>query len=380
MRYIVKPRPGLSPLDVERFSPFIDVIRPFGIPRFIRYMAAFSIEVAEARRSAFEETTRPFEAKGVAVVRRASTIRLIEPPPLLPPDPVPEPTMSLKKLDLESIWKLDITGRDVNIGVVDVGFGAHASLKKATKSHRYYDEATKTFLEGSAPGNNNLKHGTFAAALIAGEPIDNIAISVAPDASLHLVELPEVSFEDDFALTMQYLAEQQKCQVISISVGTWEPSEDMEENLKYARSDGALPVAAIGNDGKGVSMWPGACRNALSVGYCDEDGILLEGSGSTHFERDIHAVVPKIFAPGSMLVSAKYGGTWTQDNGSSFSTPLVAGLAGLLVSACPYATPDQVEEAIVTTAVREPQYAERSEFGLPSATRALEMLKILTSC
>jgi subtilisin family serine protease len=383
MRYLARSREvmratllGETAPAVLPIGPFIDIAGKFGRVIPDEYFGAVAIEVNDETLPAWTVVLPGLERAYDAEIVPARRMQSITPPT----DPAPTIPGSLMRLALSEVWGLNVRGTNVDVGVIDFGFAAHDSLKNVVKSHHHYDAKAKVFKPNGAPGNKNLKHGTFAAALIAGAPINGHDISVAPEARLHLVEMPVEHFEDDLSKAIRFLVEKQNCRVLSISLGTWEPAPFLDVPLKKARNSGALTVAAIGNDGKGIAMWPGACRNVLSVGFCDDRGDLPTKSGSTHLERAYHPVVPLVVAPGIMLVSAEVGGSSCQFSGSSFAAPLVAGLAALLRSDCPTAMPDEIEEAILTTCERLPHYDERCGYGIPSGIEALKLLRVLTMC
>jgi serine protease AprX len=383
MRYLARSRAvitatlaGETAPAVLPVGPFIDIAGKFGPVTRDEYFGALAIEVRDESLPAWTTALPGLERAFDAEIVPARRMHVITPPT----DPDPAVPGSLMRLALSEVWGLNVRGKNVDVGVIDFGFASHDCLKSVVKSHQHFDPKTKTFKPNSAPGNKNLRHGTFAAALIAGAPINGHDISVAPEARLHLVEMPAEHFEDDLSKAIRLLVEKQNCRVISISLGTWEPAPFLDVPLKKARNTGALTVAAIGNDGKGVAMWPGACKYSLSVGFCDDSGDLPTKSGSTHLERTRHPIVPLVIAPGIMLVSAEVGGSTCQFSGSSFATPLVAGLAALLKSDCPTATPDQIEKAILDTCEVLPKYAERCAYGVPSGIEALKMLRVCTMC
>lgn len=379
MRFIARPRQfvedGVQLFNTQPFVTLRVLLNSYGNTRDIAFMRAISIEVPDEGVPGFLRAM----AETQIPVRRACAIHAIPEPP----EPAVKVPASLRALALQPLWNDSISGKDVNVGVIDEAFRVTDCLKRAVKTRHFYESATRTFIAGDAPNTTDQQqaHGTFAAALIAGEPVDNTRIAVAPDANLHLVALPGVTFEDDLTLAIEFLVLQRRCRVVSISLGTWEPHNQLDDAVLAAKRSSALVVAAIGNSGKGVAMWPGACESALSVGYCDDLGSLNTDSGSTHFERAHNAVVPLVVAPGVMLNSSSLqAGVIARKSGSSFSTPLVAGLAALLVSDRPCATAFDVEEAILASCPQMPAFPERCARGIPNAKDALDYLRTITAC
>lgn len=110
---------------------------------------------------------------------------------------------------------------------------------------------------------------------------------------------------------------------------------------------GSLVVAAAGNDNTdldAVQHFPACYRGVLAVG----------ATFSTTDERasfsNYGTNVP-VFAPGVSILSAFVGGGYGNGgSGTSYSSPMVAGLAGLIKSAHPSWTPAQIAAQIRSTA------------------------------
>jgi subtilisin len=144
-----------------------------------------------------------------------------------------------------------------------------------------------------------------------------------------------------------------------------------------------LPIFAICNDGPGSSRSPGNYRESLSVGACNHGKCIAEFSSSDTRNQDRGEglkpyAVPDIVAPGVAIESALPDGEYGMMAGTSMAAPHISGLAALLWEACPAASVDDVEEAIVKSCKR---YAgmptERSEFGMPDAPTALKLLRAI---
>jgi subtilisin family serine protease len=147
--------------------------------------------------------------------------------------------------------------------------------------------------------------------------------------------------------------------VINASLGG--PLEDasLAAAAQYAQSRGALLVAAAGNDSSSQLDYPAALPAVVSVGASNQADALYS------FSNQGAAVA----APGENATTAR-GGGYQQLLGTSSAAPVVSGIAGLLFSLVPSATPAQVASALEQSAVP----IEGVTFGRVDAERALATL------
>lgn len=164
-------------------------------------------------------------------------------------------------------------------------------------------------------------HGTMVAGLIH---------LVAPKATLLSVR----TFAADGTSTISQIVEgiywaiDHGADVINMSFSTKQNSSALQKALDAANAKGIVCVAAAGNDGKAISVWPAAYSNVIGVGSTNNSDIrsLFSNYGSDS----------TLAAPGEALITTypssngkqHYAEVW----GTSFSAPLVSGTAALLVT------------------------------------------------
>jgi cyanobactin maturation PatA/PatG family protease len=88
-----------------------------------------------------------------------------------------------------------------------------------------------------------------------------------------------------------------------------------------------LIVAAVGNDGCECIHVPAAARSVLSVGAMDESGAPMDMSNWGLPYR-----TQGVLAPGTNILGAVPGGGTASKSATSFATPIVSGVVGLLLS------------------------------------------------
>jgi subtilisin family serine protease len=132
--------------------------------------------------------------------------------------------------------------------------------------------------------------------------------------------------------------------------------------VAYAQAKGSLVVAAAGNGGNTTPTYPAAIPGVLSVTGTTADGSALASWAS-------RGNWVQLAAPGCQIVqvpSTMYG----EICGSSVTSPVVAGIAGLLFSVNPNLSPQQVALALRSSAHPLPGIAG----GLVDAYAALGAL------
>ncbi len=163
---------------------------------------------------------------------------------------------------------------------------------------------------------------------------------------------------------------------LGIALGT--VNNSFQKLTQLLRFRGILPVFAIGNEGPGSNRSPGNYPETLSVGASDSHDQVADFSSSESFAQAKNPRnVPELVGPGVGVISAKFpGGGYQSMDGTSMATPQIAGLAALLIQACPTATVDQLEEAIFSSCRVLPGVPSvRQGRGLPNGLRALEALR-----
>ncbi len=199
---------------------------------------------------------------------------------------------------------------------------------------------------GSQPGN--ARHGTVVAGT-AGAVTDNNEGISGTSWNATFMPINAGCPNDDnlicFGFSGLLYAAANGAQVINTSWGGPERSEQGQRIIDLAVEMGALVVAAAGNDGQDSDLIP-----SFPANY---DGVLPVGS--TFKDLDTRASFSNygrsvgVFAPGRGIDSTVPDGQYSAFSGTSFSAPLIAGVAALVQTRFPAFSPDQVREQIRVT-------------------------------
>ena len=131
--------------------------------------------------------------------------------------------------------------------------------------------------------------------------------------------------------------------IINCSWGGLGGASSFEQDvIDFAYANGTLMVAAAGNDQNNNDVtqhYPSGYQQVLSVGAINKSN-----DGIASFTN--YGVSVNVFAPGVNILSTTPGNTYQSFSGTSMSSPLVAGLAGLVKTQNPGWSVDQVREQI----------------------------------
>ena len=181
------------------------------------------------------------------------------------------------------------------------------------------------------------RHGTHTASVIFGQH-DSEVKGVAPRCRGIAIPIFRNAAQGGIAPCSQAdlarairMAAEAGANVINISAGQFSRNGTAELILERAIRDctnaGRLVVAAAGNDGCDCLHVPGAVQSVLAVGAMNANGDPLKFSnwGEAYRRRGVLAL-------GQNVVGAVPGGATSAESGTSAATPIVAGVAALLMS------------------------------------------------
>ncbi|MEY2880000.1 MAG: hypothetical protein RLZZ15_2380 [Verrucomicrobiota bacterium] len=227
-------------------------------------------------------------------------------------------------------------GRGTTIAVLDTGIAPDATFGPARL--RALDLGY-----GIAPGNGPEDgHGTAVAALAAGASAD--APGPAPAANLLSLRVTDATGTSDiFTLARGIVAATDAgANILNISLGGYATNSALDAALAYATARGVVIVAAAGNDQAAQLAWPAADPRVISVGAIDALGQQVTFSNS--------GPQLSLTAPGYGVQTAWLGGQRALVDGTSASSPLVAGAIAAVLSTSPGLTPAQAAQVLLRTA------------------------------
>lgn len=208
-------------------------------------------------------------------------------------------------------------------------------------------------------------HGTHVAGIIGAIRGNSVGMDgVADNVRIMAVKVvPEGDERDkDVALGIRYAVDN-GAQIINMSFGKgFSPQKPwVDDAIRYAQSKGVLLVHAAGNDGANNDETENYPKDTFEDGTEADNMITVGaiGNGRTGSKVAVFSNYGKkevdVFAPGVQIYSAAPGGNKYQSaSGTSMASPVVAGLAAMILSYYPDLSARQLKAIIEKTATPLP--------------------------
>jgi subtilisin family serine protease len=203
------------------------------------------------------------------------------------------------------------------------GQGEQQPVVVQQSSAAILDQSSAAILDGGP--YSAFGHGTMTTGLVH---------LVAPKAKI----LPLKAFTSSGTgyvsniVAALYYATQHGANVVNMSFDVSSSSPALNSAISHAHQQGLILVAAAGNEDTSAPVYPAALNSSV-MGIASTSDYDTKSSFSNYGNADVW-----IAAPGEYVISTFPGGTYAAASGTSFSAPLVAGSADLLLSAKPNLT------------------------------------------
>ena len=283
-------------------------------------------------------------------------------------------------------------GRDMHIAVLDGGF-MNADVIPVLARIRLLGTADFVY-----PRSENIfketDHGTMVLSTMATNQPD-LFVGTAPEASYWLLRTEEsqteTPAEEDFWAAAVEFADSAGVDVISSSLGYHDFNEPTM-NYSYRQLDGRstlisrtasmlsdkgiILVNSAGNDGMGT--WkkinvPADAHDILTIGAvsANKQNAAFSAIGPTADGR----IKPDLMALGSPTSVITGRGVISKDIGTSFATPIVAGLVACLWQAFPQLTAKQIIEQVRQSGNNADYPDNIFGYGIPDFMKAYQKCK-----
>lgn len=251
---------------------------------------------------------------------------------------------NLRKIGMEEAWDYPLTNEDVVVAVIDTGVTAYNDMYGLLNGA---DFSTGVLREDTFPGQYSYdggNHGTAVASVIASEHNQIAIAGINPKTKIMGVKVfPDGSDTTTMNVVSSGIrwATDHGADIINLSLGSANSTTTLREAVQYAADQGVAVIASTGNDGYLDSIrYPAAYESVIAVGSTDEYD---EVSYFSNQGSQIDLVAP---GQGIVLPDIRQPDSYRSFSGTSFSAPMVSGVASMLLDAYPEFSPLTLREIL----------------------------------
>ncbi|MFH0773561.1 MAG: S8 family serine peptidase [bacterium] len=259
-------------------------------------------------------------------------------------------------IDASTAWDIT-TGNGTIVAILDSG---------VSKNHPDISTQVigRTKFSDSSTDDDIYGHGTHVGGIVAALTNNNMGVAgVCPACKLLSVKVLNDGGSGAYSWIANGImyAVDHGAKVINMSLGGSQKSTTLENAVNYAWNNNVVVVAAAGNSGNPSKTYPGAYTNAIAVAATDNQ------DKKAYFSE--YGDWVDVAAPGESIYS-----TWNDNSspsdpqpvclssiecykyasGTSMSTPMTAGVVGLIWSTGKYNTASEVRNRLESTADKIP--------------------------
>ncbi len=256
-------------------------------------------------------------------------------PMLMPNDPSFTSEWHLTKISAPQAWDISRGSAGVTIAILDSGVDpTHPDL--AGKLVGGYN-----FMANNTDTHDVYGHGTKVAGSAAA--IDNNGIGVAGVAwespIMPLVVADSTGYATWSALASATTwAADRGVRVMNMSFASTSGSSTLQNAINYAWNKGALIFASAGNYSTSTPYFPASGQNVIAVSATTSTDSLASWSNYGNWVT--------MSAPGDSILTTTNGGGYGTVSGTSFSSPIAAAVAALVIGTNPSLTNVQVAQIL----------------------------------
>lgn len=306
----------------------------------------------------------------------------------------------LNQLNIPTAQDLGLTGKGIRIALIDAGFRKdHRAFKKILDENRLIAEHDFIFNDSNVQNENTedmqynqSSHGTSVWSLIGGFVPDTL-IGAAYGAEFLLAKTERIGSEtrteeDNYVAAIEW-ADSLGADIISTSLAY----RDFDDGFCYdyneldgltavttiaanwAYERGILFVTAAGNYATafpdGGLYTPGDAYGALTVGAVDENGNIA--GFSSHGPTADGRIKPDLCAMGvNDYIARDYSiDSYGTGGGTSYSTPLIAGAAALILERYPNWGPSDIINELKKYSSKSNNPDDHYGWGIPDVCKTI---------
>ncbi|MBI1221609.1 MAG: S8 family serine peptidase [Bacteroidetes bacterium] len=275
-------------------------------------------------------------------------------------------------INMESAWDLEQGDSTIVVAVIDAG----AKMDHPEFAGRIWHNGNEIpnngidddgngytddvqgwdFVNSDKDPTDNLGHGTNVTGIIGANGNNSIGYA-GVDWNCKLMILKGINSSNygyySWWASALYYAVDNGAKVINMSLGGTSTSSTLQNAINYAVNNGVTVVACMMNTNSNITCYPAGFSGVIAVGSTNPDDtrsnpFFWSSASGSNYGNHISVVAPGNYIYGlSYQSNTDYSTYW---GGTSQATPLVAGLASLLLAQDPTRTPAQIKSLIESTA------------------------------
>ncbi len=193
------------------------------------------------------------------------------------------------------------------------------------------------------PQEETPTHGTHVAGCVS-EVTDNGLNGAGIGFSARVMANKGANYAGQLTAVYQAMiwASNNGANIVNCSWGSGYYSSNYQNIINGVWANGVLVVASAGNENTSQVRYPSGYNHVLSVA--------ATGQNDTKASFSTYGTWVDVSAPGVSIYATWATGGFQALSGTSMSSPITAGLAGLLKASDPSASPDDISDIIIATA------------------------------
>ncbi len=294
----------------------------------------------------------------------------------------------------DTLHNLGFHGEDMKIAIFDAGFDridSIASLRHLFKENRIFPVRNFVYNTDSFYKYDN--HGSLVLGCM-GSFIKDTLIGTAPKANYYLFITEASGYESkveeiNWAKAAE-IADSIGVDIINSSLGYTE-FDDASTNYTLNQLDGKTAISTIaaqiasdkgilvvnaagnlGNKSWGKISCPSDAKGVITVGGIDKAGNITDFSSRGY--NALGQIKPNVCAVAKLATCFYDAGRFAISNGTSFASPIMAGLISCFWQANRAASPDKIKDAIYRSSHRFTNPNESFGYGIPNFITAQKMI------
>lgn len=267
---------------------------------------------------------------------------------LVPNDPYNGSEWHVPKIRASDAWNTTM-GSGVTIAILDSGvLATHPDLAaNLVPGWNFYDNDSNT---ADVYGHGTAVAGAAAAIANNGTGVVGVA-GAAKIMPIRVTDISGYGYYSTVAQGITYAADH-GARVANASFASLYSSSSVQSAAQYMKSKGGLVTVAAGNSG--TNDGSPAITSMIPVSATDGNDVIASWSSFGNYVA--------VSAPGVGIWTTNSSGSYGAWSGTSFSSPITAGVLALMMAAKPTLSAGQVESLLYATAVdlgtsgRDPYY------------------------